>query len=48
MEILFIGNIVTGHFASEWAQSRKASYGQIDTRAHIKQTTGDILAYAGY
>lgn len=48
MEILFIGSEVTGHFASEWAQSRQAAYGQIDTHAHIKQTTGDILAYAGY
>lgn len=48
MEILFIGDAVTGYFAAEWAKSRKCTYGQIDSHAHIKQTTGDILAYVGY
>lgn len=48
MEILFIGDAVAGHFALEWAKSNKCAYGQIDTHAHVKQTTGDILAYAGY
>ncbi len=46
--IVFIGSPVAGYFAEEVAREREYTYMQIDANAHIKRTTNDILAYAGY